>query len=94
MPSQELRTYLVHLNRHSLARYDRALARHAGAAIAAHIIARYISDWVICRRQADTSGLVSTELVNSMKDLSGTTYLIDTVNPEVLECSMSSDLLG
>lgn len=57
-------TYLVHLNCHGLTRYDRALARHAAAAIAAHIIARYISNWVICRRQADTSGLVITKLVN------------------------------
>jgi hypothetical protein len=84
----------VHLNRHGLTCYDRALARHAGTAIAAHIIARYISDWVVCQWQADTSGLVSTELVNSMKDLGGATYLIDTVDPEVLERSVSSDLLG
>lgn len=84
----------MHLNRHGLARYDRALARHTGAAITAHIIARYISDWVICRRQADTGRLVRTGLVNDIKDLSEATYLIDTVNPEVLERSVSSDLLG
>lgn len=66
MSSQELKPYLMHLNRHGLTRYDRALAGHAAAAIAANVIARYVSDWVIVRRQPDTSGLVSTQLVKTM----------------------------
>lgn len=93
MPSQKLRSYLVHLNRHGLARHNGAFSRHAALPIASHSIARYVGDWVISCWQANTSGLVSTQLVKDVMDLSGATYLIDTINPEVLERSVSSDLL-
>lgn len=90
--------YLVHLDRHGGASGNRALAGHSlRASIASDVIAGDTRNGVVVQGKTSTDTTVNLVLVTTVHrhvGVSGEAYLIDAVDPKLLERGVAGGLLG